>query len=126
MWSQREKYIADKTQGLEAFFNFKLCLSPQKSHTNLHKVILAAQLERTVKNEISCSFTRDDLLQTHEMPLSFELSRNNWLLNWHMKWFIKENRIVFYKSFGYILCFSIWCNFYGVPIPGKSKIKENL
>jgi hypothetical protein len=52
---------------LEVFYNLKLCFSPQKSHTNLHKAILVAQLERAVKNEISCSFTRDNSLQTSEL-----------------------------------------------------------
>ena len=68
-----EKYIADKTQVLEVFSNLKLCFSQLKSHSNLHKAILVAQLERTVKNEIGCSFTWDDSLQTFEMLLSFEL-----------------------------------------------------
>lgn len=58
---------------LEVFYNLKLCFSQQKSHSNLQEAMLVAQPERTVKNEISCSFTRDDSLQTSEMLSSFEL-----------------------------------------------------
>lgn len=68
-----KKHIADKTWVLALFYNLKLCFSQQKPHYNLHKAILLAQLERTVKNEISCSFTKDDSLQTSDMLFSFEL-----------------------------------------------------